>query len=118
VTGYRPENGIAIIRREAWSHKDLKRSQVIMIAWAAPSALGSLWARPCDRLCRPCCNSKFAIAGLPPPSWFSACRKGSCSSSAGSFGTYAEILSEPLGWARVVRYTYWMAQVIAVGASP
>jgi L-asparagine transporter-like permease len=35
--------------------------------------------------------------------------------SAGSLGTYAEIYLNP--WAgTVVRYTYWMAQVIAVGA--
>ena len=34
--------------------------------------------------------------------------------TAGSFGTYAEIYLNPwAGW--IARYSYWMAQVIAVG---
>ena len=58
----------------------------------------------------------FAIAGFAAAVMvFSLSEMAVVHPSAGSFGTYAEIYLNP--WAgTVVRYTYWMAQVIAVGA--
>src|SRR5258708_39084311 len=45
---------------------------------------------------------------------FSLSEMGVVHPTAGSFGTYAEIYLNP--WAGfIVRYAYWMAQVIAIG---
>jgi amino acid transporter, AAT family len=57
----------------------------------------------------------FAIAGFAAAVMvFSLSEMAVVHPSAGSFGTYAEIYLNP--WAgTIVRYTYWMAQVIAVG---
>jgi L-asparagine transporter-like permease len=57
----------------------------------------------------------FAIAAFAAAAMvFSLSEMAVVHPSAGSFGTYAEIYLNP--WAgTVVRYTYWMAQVIAVG---
>jgi L-asparagine transporter-like permease len=58
----------------------------------------------------------FAIAGFAAMVMiFSLSEMAVVHPTAGSFGTYAELYLNP--WAGfVVRYTYWMAQVIAVGA--
>jgi AAT family amino acid transporter len=57
----------------------------------------------------------FAIAGFAAVVMvFSLSEMAVVHPTAGSFGTYAEIYLNP--WAgMVVRYTYWLAQVIAVG---
>jgi L-asparagine transporter-like permease len=57
----------------------------------------------------------FAIAGFAAMVMvFSLSEMAVVHPTAGSFGTYAEIYLNP--WAgMVVRYTYWLAQVIAVG---
>src|SRR5215469_5433557 len=58
----------------------------------------------------------FAIAALAAVAIvFSLSEMAVVHPTAGSFGTYAEIYLNP--WAGfIVRYSYWMAQVIAVGA--
>src|SRR3984885_7655949 len=58
----------------------------------------------------------YAIAGFIAVAMvFSLSEMAVVHPAAGSFGTYAEIYLNP--WAGfVVRYTYWFAQVIAVGA--
>jgi amino acid transporter, AAT family len=58
----------------------------------------------------------FAIAGFAAMVMvFSLSEMAVVHPTAGSFGAYAEIYLNP--WAgMVVRYTYWLAQVIAVGA--
>jgi amino acid transporter, AAT family len=88
-------NGSAIIRREAGLHKDLKRSQVIMIGLGR--AIG--YAGPAVIL-------SFAMAGFAAAVMvFSLSGMAVVHPSAGSFGTYAEIYLDP--WARTgVRYTY------------
>jgi len=58
----------------------------------------------------------FAIAALAAVAIvFSLSEMAVLHPTAGSFGTYAEIYLSP--WAGfIVRYSYWMAQVIAIGA--
>src|SRR6202451_2572616 len=110
-------NGSAIIRREAGLHKDLKRSQVIMIGLGGAIGTGLfMGSGPAIGYAGPAVVLSFAIAGFAVPVMvFSLSEMAVVHPSAGSFGAYAEIYLNP--WAgTVVRYTYWMAQVIGVGA--
>jgi AAT family amino acid transporter len=109
-------NGSAIIRREAGLHKDLKRSQVIMIGLGGAIGTGLFMGSGLAiGYAGPAVILSFAIAGFAAAVMvFSLSEMAVVHPSAGSFGTYAEIYLNP--WAgTVVRYTYWMAQVIAVG---
>ena len=110
-------NGSAILRREAGLHKDLKRSQVIMIGLGGAIGTGLFMGSGLAiGYAGPAVILSFAIAGFAAAVMvFSLSEMAVVHPSAGSFGTYAEIYLNP--WAgTVVRYTYWMAQVIAVGA--
>jgi amino acid transporter, AAT family len=110
-------NGSAITRREAGLHKDLKRSQVIMIGLGGAIGTGLFMGSGLAiGYAGPAVILSFAIAAFAAAAMvFSLSEMAVVHPSAGSFGTYAEIYLNP--WAgTVVRYTYWMAQVIAVGA--
>ena len=67
------------------------------------------------RLRRPGRDLSYAIAAIAAVAMvFSLSEMAVMHPTAGSFGTYAEIYLNP--WAGMVaRYSYWMAQVIAVG---
>src|SRR5476649_2929611 len=107
----------AIARREAGLHKDLSRSQVIMIGLGGAIGTGLfLGSGMAIGYAGPAVILSFAIAGFAAMVMvFSLSEMAVVHPTAGSFGTYAEIYLNP--WAgTVVRYTYWMAQVIAVGA--
>jgi L-asparagine transporter-like permease len=110
-------NGSAITRREAGLHKDLKRSQVIMIGLGGAIGTGLFMGSGLAiGYAGPAVILSFAIAAFAAAAMvFSLSEMAVVHPSAGSLGTYAEIYLNP--WAgTVVRYTYWMAQVIAVGA--
>ncbi|HEY0271196.1 MAG TPA: amino acid permease [Sphingomonas sp.] len=105
-----------ITRRERGLHKSLSRAQLVMIGLGgaigtglfAGSSLAIGYAGPAVIL-------SYAIASLAAIAMvFSLSEMAVVHPSAGSFGTYAETyLNRWAGF--VVRYTYWMAQVIAVG---
>ncbi len=96
--------------------KGLSRGQVIMIGLGgaigtglfAGSGLAIGYAGPAVLL-------SYAIAGVAALAMvFSLSEMAVAHPAAGSFGVYAETYLNP--WAGfVVRYTYWMAQVVAVG---
>lgn len=106
----------AIVRRESGLHKSLSRAQVVMIGLGgaigtglfAGSSIGIGYAGPAVLI-------SYAIAGFAALVMvFSLSEMAVVHPTAGSFGTYAETYLNP--WAGfVVRYTYWIAQVIAVG---
>jgi L-asparagine transporter-like permease len=107
----------AIARREAGLHKDLSRSQVVMIGLGGAIGTGLFMGSGLAiGYAGPAVIVSFAIAGFAALVMvFSLSEMAVVHPTAGSFGTYAEIYLNP--WAGiVVRYTYWMAQVIAVGA--
>src|SRR5476649_2430805 len=106
----------AIARREAGLHKDLSRSQVIMIGLGGAIGTGLFMGSGLAiGYAGPAVVLSFAIAGFAAMVMvFSLSEMAVVHPTAGSFGTYAEIYLNP--WAgMVVRYTYWLAQVIAVG---
>src|SRR5450432_1512659 len=92
----------AIASREAGLHKDLSRAQLIMIGLGGAIGTGLfMGSGVAIGYAGPAVIVSYAIAVMHP--------------TAGSFGTYAEIYLNP--WAGIIaRYSYWMAQVIAVGA--
>jgi amino acid transporter, AAT family len=109
-------NQTEIDERERGLHKSLSRAQVVMIGLGgaigtglfAGSSLAIGYAGPAVIL-------SYAIAGFAAIVMvFSLSEMAVVHPSAGSFGTYAETyLNRWAGF--VVRYTYWMAQVIAIG---
>jgi L-asparagine transporter-like permease len=106
-----------IARREAGLHKELSRSQVIMIGLGGAIGTGLfMGSGMAIGYAGPAVILSFAIAGFAAMVMvFSLSEMAVVHPTAGSFGTYAEIYLNP--WAGiVVRYTYWLAQVIAVGA--
>jgi len=106
----------AIASREAGLHKDLNRRQLVMIGLGGAigtglfmgSGLAIGYAGPAVML-------SYAIAAVAAIAMvFSLSEMAVMHPTAGSLGTYAEIYLNP--WAGMVaRYSYWMAQVIAVG---
>jgi L-asparagine transporter-like permease len=109
-------NESAIARREQGLHKDLKRSQVVMIGLGGAIGTGLFMGSGLAiGYAGPAVIVSFAIAGfIAAVMVFSLSEMAVVHPSAGSLGTYAEIYLNP--WAgTIVRYTYWMAQVIAVG---
>src|SRR3984885_14234517 len=106
----------AIASREAGLHKDLSRRQLIMIGLGGAIGTGLfMGSGQAIGYAGPAVILSFAIAALAAAAIvFSLSEMAVVHPSAGSFGTYAEIYLNP--WAgMVVRYTYWLAQVIAVG---
>ena len=106
----------AILAREQGLKKSLSRGQVVMIGLGgaigtglfAGSSLAIGYAGPGVLI-------SYLIAGFAALVMvFSLSEMAVVHPAAGSFGVYAETYLNP--WAGfVVRYTYWMAQVIAVG---
>src|SRR5450755_4377392 len=107
----------AIARREAGLHKDLSRSQLIMIGLGGAIGTGLFMGSGLAiGYAGPAVILSYAIAAIAAVAIvFSLSEMAVMHPTAGSFGTYAEIYLNP--WAGIIaRYSYWMAQVIAVGA--
>src|SRR5580698_9289291 len=106
----------AIASREAGLHKDLSRSQLIMIGLGGAIGTGLfMGSGVAIGYAGPAVILSYAIAAIAAVAIvFSLSEMAVMHPTAGSFGTYAEIYLNP--WAGMVaRYSYWMAQVIAVG---
>jgi amino acid transporter, AAT family len=105
-----------IAAAESGLKKSLSQGQLVMIALGgaigtglfAGSGLAIGYAGPAVVV-------SYAIAGLAALAMvFSLSEMAVAHPAAGSFGVYAEAYLNP--WAGfIVRYTYWMAQVIAIG---
>jgi len=107
----------AIAAREGGLNKALTRSQVIMIGLGGAIGTGLfMGSGVAIGYAGPAVVLSFAIAALAAIAIvFSLSEMAVVHPTAGSFGTYAEIYLNP--WAGfIVRYSYWMAQVIAIGA--
>ena len=106
-----------IAAREGGLNKALTRSQVVMIGLGGAIGTGLFMGSGLAiGYAGPAVVLSFAIAALAAVAIvFSLSEMAVVHPTAGSFGTYAEIYLNP--WAGfIVRYSYWMAQVIAVGA--
>src|SRR2546427_9429669 len=107
----------AIAAREAGLHQALSRRQVVMIGLGGAIGTGLfMGSGTAIGYAGPAVIVSYAIAGFAAVVMvFSLSEMAVVHPTAGSFGTYAEIYLNP--WAgTVVRYSYWMAQVIAIGA--
>lgn len=107
----------AIAGREAGLHKDLKRRQLVMIGLGGAIGTGLfMGSGVAIAYAGPAVMLSYAIAAVAAIAIvFSLSEMAVMHPTAGSFGTYAEIYLNP--WAGMVaRYSYWVAQVIAVGA--
>src|SRR5277367_1638453 len=107
----------AIASREAGLHKELSRRQLIMIGLGGAIGTGLFMGSGLAiGYAGPAVIISYAIAAIAAVAIvFSLSEMAVMHPTAGSFGTYAEIYLNP--WAGfVTRYSYWMAQVIAVGA--
>jgi L-asparagine transporter-like permease len=105
-----------IARREAGLHKDLSRAQLVMIGLGGAIGTGLFMGSGLAiGYAGPAVILSYAIAGIAAVAMvFSLSEMAVMHPTAGSFGTYAEIYLNP--WAGMIaRYSYWMAQVIAVG---
>ncbi len=110
-------NHSAAAARERGLDKALTRSQVVMIGLGGAIGTGLfLGSGLAIGYAGPAVLVSFAIAALAAVAIvFSLSEMAVVHPTAGSFGTYAEIYLNP--WAGfIVRYAYWMAQVIAIGA--
>ena len=106
----------AITSREAGLHKDLTRAQLVMIGLGGAIGTGLfMGSGVAIGYAGPAVVLSYAIAGIAAVAMvFSLSEMAVVHPTAGSFGTYAEIYLNPwAGW--IARYSYWMAQVIAVG---
>jgi L-asparagine transporter-like permease len=108
--------GIETVAREEGLHRELGKGQVIMISLGG--AIGTtlfLSSGVALGYAGPSVLVSYAIAGfIAVVMVFSLSEMAVVHPAAGSFGTYAETYLNP--WAGfVVRYTYWVAQVIATG---
>src|SRR3984893_17506194 len=107
----------SISEREGGLHRGLTRAQIVMIGLGGAIGTGLfMGSGMAIGYAGPAVILSFAIAGFAAMVMvFSLSEMAVVHPTAGSFGTYAEIYLNP--WAgMVVRYTYWLAQVIAVGA--
>jgi amino acid transporter, AAT family len=107
----------AIASREAGLHKDLSRRQLIMIGLGGAIGTGLfMGSGQAIGYAGPAVIISYAIAAIAAAAIvLSLSEMAVMHPTAGSFGTYAEIYLNP--WAGfITRYSYWMAQVIAVGA--
>jgi AAT family amino acid transporter len=106
----------AIAGREAGLHKDLSRAQLVMIGLGGAIGTGLfMGSGVAIGYAGPAVIVSYAIAAIAAVAMvFSLSEMAVVHPTAGSFGTYAEIYLNPwAGW--IARYSYWMAQVIAVG---
>jgi L-asparagine transporter-like permease len=105
-----------IATRESGLHKELTRAQVVMIGLGGAIGTGLFMGSGLAiGYAGPAVVLSYAIASLAAVAMvFSLSEMAVVHPTAGSFGTYAEIYLHP--WAGfIVRFSYWMAQVIAVG---
>jgi amino acid transporter, AAT family len=106
----------SILERESGLHKGLTQRQVVMIGLGGAIGTGLFMGSSIAiGYAGPSVLVSYAIAGLIAVVMvFSLSEMAVVHPTAGSFGTYAETYLSP--WAGfVVRYTYWFAQVIAIG---
>ena len=106
----------SILDRERGLHKGLTQRQVVMIGLGGAIGTGLFMGSSIAiGYAGPSVLVSYAIAGLIAVVMvFSLSEMAVVHPTAGSFGTYAETYLGP--WAGfVVRYTYWFAQVIAIG---
>jgi len=106
----------AIAGRESGLHKDLSRRQLVMIGLGGAIGTGLfMGSGVANGYAGPAVVVSYAIAAIAAVAMvFSLSEMAVVHPTAGSFGTYAEIYLNPwAGW--IARYSYWMAQVIAVG---
>jgi L-asparagine transporter-like permease len=110
-------NDILAGRQEHGLHKSLSKAQVVMIGLGGAIGTGLFaGAGLAIGYAGPAVLISYLIAGfIAVVMVFSLSEMAVMHPMAGSFGVYAETYLNP--WAGfVVRYTYWAAQVIAVGA--
>lgn len=106
----------AIVEREKGLRKGLTQAQVVMIGLGGAIGTGLFMGSGIAiGYAGPSVLVSYAIAGfIAVVMVFSLSEMAVVHPTAGSLGTYAETYISP--WAGfVVRYTYWVAQVIAVG---
>lgn len=105
-----------IAAREAGLHKELSRAQLVMIGLGGAIGTGLfMGSGVAIGYAGPAVIVSYAIAAIAAVAMvFSLSEMAVVHPTAGSFGTYAEIYLNPwAGW--IARYSYWMAQVVAVG---
>src|SRR5215471_17645819 len=105
-----------VAAEERGLHKDLTRAQIVMIGLGGAIGTGLFMGSGLAiGYAGPAVVLSFALAGFVALVMvFSLSEMAVVHPTAGSFGSYAETYLNP--WAGfVVRYTYWIAQVIAIG---
>jgi len=105
-----------IAGREAGLHRALSGAQLVMIGLGGAIGTGLfMGSGVAIGYAGPAVILSYAIAAIAAVAVvFSLSEMAVMHPTAGSFGTYAEIYLNP--WAGMIaRYSYWMAQVIAVG---
>ena len=106
----------SISEREGGLHRGLTRAQIVMIGLGGAIGTGLFMGSGLAiGYAGPAVILSFALAGFVAlVMGFSLSEMAVVHPTAGSFGTYAETYLNP--WAGfVVRYTYWISQVIAIG---
>jgi len=109
-------NPVSISERESGLHRRLSKTQIVMIGLGGAIGTGLFMGSGLAiGYAGPAVILSYALAGFVALVMvFSLSEMAVVHPTAGSFGTYAETYLNP--WAGfVVRYTYWIAQVIAIG---
>src|SRR5580765_8470495 len=109
-------NPVAISERESGLQRGLSKTQIVMIGLGGAIGTGLFMGSGLAiGYAGPAVILSYTIAALAALAMvFSLSEMAVVHPTAGSFGTYAEIYLNP--WSGfIVRYSYWMAQVIAVG---
>ncbi len=107
---------VSISERESGLHRGLSKTQIVMIGLGGAIGTGLFMGSGLAiGYAGPAVVISYALAGFVALVMvFSLSEMAVVHPTAGSFGTYAETYLNP--WAGfVVRYTYWIAQVIAIG---
>src|SRR5262249_7627419 len=107
---------VSISEREKGLKRDLSKTQIVMIGLGGAIGTGLFMGSGLAiGYAGPAVIVSYALAGFVAlVIVFSLSEMAVVHPTAGSFGTYAETYLNP--WAGfVVRYTYWIAQVIAIG---
>jgi len=109
-------NPVSISERESGLHRGLSKTHIVMIGLGGAIGTGLFMGSGLAiGYAGPAVILSYALAGFVALVMvFSLSEMAVVHPTAGSFGTYAETYLNP--WAGfVVRYTYWIAQVIAIG---
>src|SRR5262249_49412855 len=109
-------NPTSISERESGLHRGLSKAQIVMIGLGGAIGTGLFMGSGLAiGYAGPAVFLSFALAGFVALVMvFSLSEMAVVHPTAGSFGSYAETYLNP--WAGfVVRYTYWISQVIAIG---